>query len=324
MPKLIFLLNEDEVVDLPANQMVDRSHGIRQDSFRDRLRRSGLVVRSFATPDQLELAIYQALVELKLRNAASGEITKSGTAQQHSRNQRPVASKAISDAAHNQEKPATQQGGADTEAGKTDWFERYRGRLPAAFYSYLSIEAVASSLSFYQSAVIPGLLQTADYARKLMDLAAPSYTNPLQIEKIVEIRMRRQREVLHGINPPLVTVILDEVALRRQILSSEIFLEQMKHIEKLAVTRRISLHILPISSSTAAPLGQFVVARTTDAHRSDAVYLESIGMEQLVTHPEMVDYHRILFNRIQLATLSEGDSLLLLRAFMIRIRNYRS
>jgi Domain of unknown function (DUF4062) len=65
MPRLVVLLDEHGIVPLPADQIIDHLHGTRQAAFRRRLRlESGLTIACVATPQELETAVYQALVEI--------------------------------------------------------------------------------------------------------------------------------------------------------------------------------------------------------------------------------------------------------------------
>jgi tetratricopeptide (TPR) repeat protein len=76
MPRLVFLLDDDTELPIPARHLVDREYGARQDAFRDRLRRAGIAVASVRSPAELETHLYQALAEL---GASAAEPERAGS-----------------------------------------------------------------------------------------------------------------------------------------------------------------------------------------------------------------------------------------------------
>lgn len=83
------------------------------------------------------------------------------------------------------------------------------------FSTYAGLETGATSAKYYQSTVIPGLLQTADYARAMHEVVRPEL-DPERIEELVKVRLMRQ-ELLRRDPPLAVSAILDEAALHREV-----------------------------------------------------------------------------------------------------------
>jgi transcriptional regulator with XRE-family HTH domain len=189
------------------------------------------------------------------------------------------------------------------------WWSQYRDSLPAAYYSYIGLEAEASALYFYQSVGMPGLLQTEAYAQSVVRTAIPDFDDAAEARASVELRMRRQREVFARTDPPVIEVVLDEATLHRQTGGREVIREQLLHLVALAETGRTTIQVLPFTSTTYTPLGQFVIVRFADSGDSDVVYLESTGVEDVLDHPEAVSAHLKTFEALQRAALSPAESL---------------
>ncbi|MDG4828933.1 helix-turn-helix transcriptional regulator [Solwaraspora sp. WMMD1047] len=189
------------------------------------------------------------------------------------------------------------------------WWSQYRDSLPAAYYSYIGLEAEASALYFYQSVGMPGLLQTEAYAQSVVRTAFPDFDDEAEARASVELRMRRQREVFARADPPVIEVVLDEATLHRQTGGREVIREQLRHLVTLAEAGRTTIQVLPFTSTTYTPLGQFVIVRFAESGDSDVVYLESTGVEDVLDHPEAVTAHLRTFAALQQAALSPAESL---------------
>lgn len=189
------------------------------------------------------------------------------------------------------------------------WWSQYRDSLPSAYYSYIGLEAEAAELYFYQSVGMPGLLQTEAYARAMLATAIPKLDDPAGAEASVELRLRRQREVLHRPDPPNIVVVLDEAALHRQTGGPAVIREQLLHLANLAESGRITVQVLPFTSTVYTPLGQFVVLRFDGEEDTDVVYLESTGLEDVLDHPDAVAAHLRTFLGLRAAALTPEASL---------------
>ncbi|MEW1546001.1 helix-turn-helix domain-containing protein [Streptomyces tsukubensis] len=129
------------------------------------------------------------------------------------------------------------------------WWSAYRSTLPSGMAMYVGLEDGAKTIRVWQANVVFGLLQTEAYARalftsaKLVDEMRTEF-----IERGVSLRMERQ-EVLTRDNPAEVRIIMDEAALRRQVGSRDVMLEQYEEIVRLAAKDNVSVQILPMSAS---------------------------------------------------------------------------
>ncbi|MDW5325066.1 helix-turn-helix transcriptional regulator [Plantactinospora sp. KLBMP9567] len=134
-----------------------------------------------------------------------------------------------------------------------------RDSEPTWFRPWLDAERAAMQLRYYHPTLIPGLLQTENYARAVLRFDA---TRPEEeVEKLVASRLQRQ-EILTRDQPPLVIVVLDESALRRR---DAIMAEQLAHLLRMAERPYIQLHIIPDDAGLHVGLsGPLALARSAD------------------------------------------------------------
>ncbi|MEV5763514.1 helix-turn-helix transcriptional regulator [Micromonospora sp. NPDC052213] len=146
------------------------------------------------------------------------------------------------------------------------WPDALKRREPAWFRPWTEIEREASGLRWFESAVLPGLLQTEDYARAVLT------SGPLNAdaEAHVDTRLRRQAAVLDRPRPPLLVFVIDEAALRRG--EPEVMQPQLDHLIELARRPNVMVHVLPLRAGLhPGQAGPFIIASTPDG---DVGYLD--------------------------------------------------
>jgi transcriptional regulator with XRE-family HTH domain len=194
------------------------------------------------------------------------------------------------------------------ETREKPWWHQYNDILNFAEY-----EAEASALLFFSPFILPGLLQTPDYARTII-VAIRSDLPPEKVERRVEFRMRRQ-ELLSGDNPPQLWTIIDEALLHRTIGDQKIMSEQLKHLVELAKLPTVTLQVLPFTVGEHAGLdGPFVIIRFREPTDHDMVYFEHSGREHYLDDPDVVSLHASMFDHIRAAALKPDASLKLMQA----------
>ncbi|MGI5215685.1 helix-turn-helix domain-containing protein [Plantactinospora sp. CA-290183] len=154
--------------------------------------------------------------------------------------------------------------------------ERIRKKLGqevvlAWFREWVQIEREATMLRWYEPLVVPGLLQTEEYARALL-CGASRFTED-ELEQQVVGRLERQA-VLDRNPPPLFVAVLDEYILRRPVGGPAVMAEQLRHLAELARRPRVHLHVVPSATGAYPGLnGAFVLA--TPPEGDDAAYLDN-------------------------------------------------
>ncbi|WP_424536149.1 helix-turn-helix domain-containing protein [Sphaerisporangium viridialbum] len=173
------------------------------------------------------------------------------------------------------------------------------------FYPWLEAEQQAVTLRTSQPNLVPGLLQTADYARAIF-LGRPG-TSPEEVDKAVEARLDRQALFARK-HPPMMWAVLDEVVLQRPIGGSAVMEGQLKHLLTMAEHPCVTLQIVPVvASCTAGLLGGFFLAQLRDGR--EVAYLESAGKGQVVAQPKEVRDIQIRYESVRTSALPHDASL---------------
>lgn len=143
---------------------------------------------------------------------------------------------------------------------------------PSWFKNILELEQQATEFREYDPLLIPGPLQSADYARTILRDGRPDDTDD-EIEALVEARMRR-KDILSGDRPPIMLIVLDEIAVRRPIGGDGVMKDQLASLLDMAADARTVLQIVPFSTTRHPGLsGAFRLIIGPDV--GEVVYLET-------------------------------------------------
>jgi transcriptional regulator with XRE-family HTH domain len=158
------------------------------------------------------------------------------------------------------------------QANEPGWWHRYSDLLPQWFGTYLGLEQAASKIRTYEAHLVPGLLQTPEYARAVVSLGYED----ADTDRRVQVRQRRQ-EILHRSDPPVVWAVIDEAALHRPVGGPRVHREQLEHLIELAKLPNVTVQVLPYSAGEHAAAGSsFSILRFSEAELPDIVYLEHL------------------------------------------------
>ncbi|MFB6723131.1 helix-turn-helix domain-containing protein [Kribbella sp. NPDC056345] len=161
------------------------------------------------------------------------------------------------------------------EANNRGWWHRYGDVTPDWFDAYLGLEAAAELIRTYEIQFVPGLLQTAEYARAVARLTGVSRGDE-EIERVVALRTRRQR-VLDREPPLKLWAVVEEAVLRRPIGGADVLRQQLNALRDAAHRPNVTLQIIPIGSpGHAATGGAFSLLRFPQHDLPDVVYLEHL------------------------------------------------
>lgn len=141
-------------------------------------------------------------------------------------------------------------------AKQRGWWQPYNSVLPDWFTNYVGLEAEASVVRTYECQVVPGLLQTEDYARATVRMAPTSATSA-EIDKQVALRVSRQA-ILTGDDPPQYRAILDQAVLHREVGGRRVLREQLEHLVELAEQPHIQILVLPYEAGMGFD-GSFII-----------------------------------------------------------------
>ncbi|MEW2353347.1 helix-turn-helix transcriptional regulator [Spirillospora sp. NPDC029432] len=198
------------------------------------------------------------------------------------------------------------------------WWHAYKDMLSERYSTYIGLEIEASSLRTFQPLMVPGLLQTVDYARALI-LDGPAEITAEEVERRVDIRAERQK-ILVGPRPPELSVILDEAAIRRRVGDGEIMRSQLKHLQDAAALPHIGVRVVPFEAGAHAGMtGAFSILSFAEDRDPDAVYVETIAGELFIEEAEEVQSYQLAFRRLNAVALTPRDTLSMISAMAAQV-----
>jgi transcriptional regulator with XRE-family HTH domain len=161
------------------------------------------------------------------------------------------------------------------DANSPGWWHQYSDVLPDWFSVYVGLEEAAALLRVYEVQFVPGLLQTADYTRAIVERGQSAATAG-EIERRVLLRAARQ-EVLAKPGPPRLWAVVDEAALRRPIGGPAVMRAQLERLIAATEEPKVTLQVVPFDSGGhAAEGGAFTIMRFPEAELPDVVYIEQL------------------------------------------------
>ena len=144
------------------------------------------------------------------------------------------------------------------DVAQRGWWDGYSGDIASSLMDRAWMEARASGISAFESSLVPGLLQTPDYAEAVIRALDPEASDE-QIRRWVEVRMARQ-PIVAGHRPVNFRAILDESVLMRPMVAREKMREQLDYIVKASDRSSIEIRVIPVSQGPHAGLsGAFEV-----------------------------------------------------------------
>jgi transcriptional regulator with XRE-family HTH domain len=196
------------------------------------------------------------------------------------------------------------------DARKKGWWHNYPD-LPIV--SLAGLEAATHSMSMYAALLVPGLLQTEDYARTVFRALRPDLSNE-EVQRRVEFRMNRQ-SILNDQDPPELWVVLDEAVLRRLVGGAITMRSQLDRLIELADFPKITLQVMPFKTGAHAGMdGSFLIIRFPEIADPDVVYLEHPTADIYLEQPENIHRFTRLFDHLLATALDPTDSVAFITA----------
>ena len=188
------------------------------------------------------------------------------------------------------------------------WWQSYEHVLSGAYQDYIIMESATESIWAYESQLIPGLLQTAGYARALA-VASLDYLTPEQQEQFVQARLVRQR-VLLGDDPPRLWVIMSEGSLHQAVGGPAVMSEQLGRLAEVCrQLPNVAVQVLPFDvGAHAAMSGPFTILTFPEAPSLGIVYLEGQKGGVYLENATDVDRYNLVFQHLRASALSTAAS----------------
>jgi transcriptional regulator with XRE-family HTH domain len=186
-----------------------------------------------------------------------------------------------------------------------DLARRWDGPYPQWFRDWLEAERQASSLRWWEPMLVPGLLQTADYARALFCGWQPDASDD-ELDELVSARIERQA-ILGRPTPPKLWAVLDEAVLHRQIGSAKIMHDQLLHLADMSGRPSITVQVVPAQvGAHAGLLGAFIIAGFDGM--PSILYVETAVEAQTIERSALVSKAALAFDRLRADALPRGAS----------------
>ncbi|MFI6822215.1 helix-turn-helix domain-containing protein [Micromonospora sp. NPDC050187] len=175
------------------------------------------------------------------------------------------------------------------DARKRGWWQAYDDVLPDWFEVYVGLEDEASEIRSFEPQLVPGLLQTADYARAVIRTEHPDASTD-EVDRRIELRMRRQQRE----SPPKLWVVLDEAALRRPIGGTETFKIQLQRLVDASNQPGLTLQILTFTAGEYGSMGSaFSVLTFPEPADPGVVYVETRAGSLYLEGQQVREYTRV-------------------------------
>ncbi|MFY1674003.1 helix-turn-helix domain-containing protein [Plantactinospora sp. WMMB334] len=192
------------------------------------------------------------------------------------------------------------------------WFHPYSDVLSANFGIYIGLEQAASQIFAYESERVHGLLQTEEYAREM--LRVPGFDGRVrddaEIERRVQVRMRRQEILRREMDPTRLEWIVGESVLRRYAAGPDVMARQLSHINELGELSNVSISVVPFEAGTHQGIvtGPFAMLRFANSAEPPTVYVDGFMGHLLINKAAEIERFDSAITAIRNCALGETAS----------------
>ncbi|MFJ9791685.1 helix-turn-helix domain-containing protein [Streptomyces globosus] len=187
------------------------------------------------------------------------------------------------------------------------WWHAF-GDIP--YSVYIGLETDAASLRTYEPQMVPGLLQTPEYAHALIRGAVPE-TSPADVEKRVQVRMHRQKRLSETDNnnpevgPLRLWAVIDEAALRRRVGDAQLMVRQLEFLIEQSEQPHITVQVMPFGMGAHPGMtGQYAILEFPDATDSTVVYIEGVTSDLYLEKANDVQMYSVMYEHLRAQALN--------------------
>jgi transcriptional regulator with XRE-family HTH domain len=178
------------------------------------------------------------------------------------------------------------------------------------FATYVGLEAEAVGIKYYQSAIVPGLVQTPDYARAMHEVSVPKIASE-RIDQLIEVRLKRQ-QILSRDPAVRLEVVLDEAVLHRLVGGPMVMRGQLGRLVEVSKQPNVTIQIIPYTAGAHPAMDSvFNILEFADPVPS-VVYVEGLVGWIYVERPQDIDRYQQVFEHLRTVALSPQESIELL------------
>ncbi|WP_149179651.1 helix-turn-helix transcriptional regulator [Streptomyces sp. TRM49041] len=186
------------------------------------------------------------------------------------------------------------------------WWLDYQETVRPDYADHITLESDSTYIRSWEPALIPGLLQTREYAESVITFG-PACISPERADDLVKVRMERQKRIEEGVVDftaviwePAVTALMDEPTIREG---------QLEHLLDAGQRQNVTVQLLPAAASKAAGMsGAFVAFSFGIEPNVEAVTVRNVANTTVVERPEDLALYAKVFDRLRSAALSPEES----------------
>lgn len=195
------------------------------------------------------------------------------------------------------------------------WWQRSADVLPAWFQTYLGLEEAAESIQTYDTHVIPGLLQTSEYAAGLLaaggfDEAAAGRLLDVHAERIARFAAGGWR----------LDAVIDEAVLRRPVAGPAVHAAALRHLRDAAGWQGVTLRIRPLAAGAPVAPAGFTIVRFADPELPDVVYTEQLTGASYLDRPADVSRYASAIEKLASTSHPAGQSAAIIDGVLAGLR----
>jgi transcriptional regulator with XRE-family HTH domain len=190
------------------------------------------------------------------------------------------------------------------EARQKGWWQLYGTVLTGA---YVGLEAAADAIRSYEALVVPGLLQTEDYARAMIHAARPDI-DEAEVDQRVRVRMGRQ-SLLTQDDPLGLWIVLDEAVLHRPVGGKDVMRRQLEHLAAAAAQPNITLQVLPFAAGAHAGMdGTFTMLLYEEPSSQNLVFASNAAGGLFLEKDDELHRYAFIFDHLRANALRPEES----------------
>ncbi|MFL6073579.1 MAG: helix-turn-helix domain-containing protein [Mycobacteriales bacterium] len=195
------------------------------------------------------------------------------------------------------------------------WWDGYRDIINKQFSAFVGFESEASVIKTFQLLIVPGLLQTEDYARTVIRHMAFSTVTEKEIDRHVQLRMERKERLLQGETAPRLFVVIDESILRRAVGGADVLSRQLDFLVEAASLPSVVLQVLPHSTGIFPGMAvSFTLMEFSEEDEEPALFVE--GPNARITDDpaeRRPANYQAAFNTLSQRSLGQSESIALIK-----------
>jgi hypothetical protein len=193
------------------------------------------------------------------------------------------------------------------DSNKRGWWQDYGDTIPPYYADFIGLETDANYIKTWEPTIVPGLLQTPEYARAVM-LANPAMISPDKLDNLISIRQARQARLEQSTDVRLDAVIW-EAAVITTIGGDEVQRGQLARLLELMNRPNISVQVLPLEAGDKANMsGSFVTFSFGSERSVSTVFVETLTSSQYLEGDQELRGYTLVFDALRSAALSPAAS----------------